>query len=79
MFPPKYQGVAVAFLSFCGSISGAIATYLCGLFSDLLDIDDNPQVSGYILCGFVFFSYFGCAPFFFISAQLYKKQLNQAE
>ena len=59
-----------------GATSGSLATLMLGYLGDKYDINDDPDVLGYILGGAVLISYIGCIPFFLINAEEYAKVLK---
>jgi hypothetical protein len=58
---------------FFATMSGTISSALCGASADWFDTGNHPERNGYILCGFVFFSYLGSIPFFYLAGLEYKK------
>ena len=69
---PKNKGYAVSAYLFFTTISGTISTALCGTFQTAFDGNEYPERYGYILFGFVCFSYLGSIPFFYLSGNSYK-------
>ena len=76
---PENKGFAVSAYLFFTTISGTISTILLGQFSETFDVTQYPERYGYILCAFVFFSYLGSVPFFFLAGNAYKKHLIKKE
>jgi MFS family permease len=72
---PQNKGFAVSAYLFFTTISGTISTFLLGQFVQTFKLDEHPERFGYILCSFVFFSYLGSVPFFFLAGKSYKQYL----
>jgi len=49
------------------------------LFAEIYELNKYPERYGYILCAFVFFSYLGSVPFFYLAGNAYKKYLIKKE
>jgi MFS family permease len=76
IFPSEYQGIAIAIFTLLGSFAGAAATYFLGLLNDKYDVKSNPELAGYLITGFVCFSYCSCCPMFLIAARAYQKEIE---
>jgi MFS family permease len=74
---PENKGFAVSAYLFFTTISGTISTFLLGQFSETWDVKNYPARYGYILCAFVFFSYLGSIPFFYLAGNSYKEFLHR--
>ena len=74
---PQNKGFAVSAYLFFTTISGTISTFLLGQFVETYSLKVIPQRYGYILCAFVFFSYLGSIPFFYLAGNSYKKLLEK--
>jgi len=74
---PDNKGFAVSAYLFFTTISGTISTFLLGQFSETWDVKNYPARYGYILCAFVFFSYLGSIPFFYLAGNSYKEFLHR--
>jgi hypothetical protein len=59
-----------------GSLAGAFATYLLGVLGDKYEVKKNPELAGYLITGFVLFSYLTCCPMFLLASREYEKELN---
>jgi len=73
IFPSEIVGTASAIFFFIGGISGAISNILLGTLSDHFNIDENPNIAGYLLVICTAISHLGSSPFYFITSQKYKK------
>lgn len=71
------KGFAVSAYLFFTTISGTISTFLLGQFVQTYELDKYPERYGYILCAFVFFSYLGSIPFFYLAGNSYKDMLEK--
>ena len=49
---------------------------MCGYLGDVLDLDQYPERTGYILGGAVMVSYLCCAPLFIITAHLFSRLMK---
>jgi hypothetical protein len=72
---PQNKGFAVSAYLFFTTLAGTLSTYLLGEFIDDFEVKQHPERYGYILCAFVWFSYLGSIPFFFLSGRNYKAML----
>lgn len=69
---PENKGFAVSAYLFFTTISGTISTFLLGQFVETYDLAHHRERYGYILCAFVFFSYLGSVPFFYLAGNSYR-------
>jgi hypothetical protein len=60
-----------------GSLAGAAATYLIGFLGDKYNVKKNPALAGYLITGFVLFSYVSCCPMFLLASKEYEKEINK--
>lgn len=74
---PENKGFAVSAYLFFTTISGTISTFLLGQFAETWNLPLHPERYGYILCAFVFFSYLGSIPFFYLAGNSYKEFLHR--
>lgn len=72
---PQNKGFAVSAYLFFATLSGTLSTFLLGQFSDSYQLTLYPERYGYILCAFVFFSYLGSIPFFYLAGRSYEDLL----
>ncbi len=77
LFPSDLQGLAVAIFTLLGSFAGALATYVIGLLGDKYDVTNNPALAGYLITGFVLFSYLSCCPVFLVAGTEYAKVISE--
>jgi len=78
---PENKGFAVSAYLFFATVAGTIATELLGVLQTQLKAKENPSLYGYILFGFVCFSYGGSIPFMWLAGKHYKifKEKEDAE
>ena len=79
IFPSEFQGIAIAIFTLTGALAGAFATYLLGLLNDTFDTATYPVRSGYLITGFVLFSYCTCCPMFLLAANEYEKEIRKKQ
>ena len=73
IFPSEFQGIAIAIFTLLGSLAGALATYLLGVLGDAYNVKENPELAGYMITGFVLFSYCSCCPMFLLAARVFER------
>ena len=78
---PENKGFAVSAYLFFATVAGTIATELLGVLANSLNAKEHPELYGYILFGFVCFSYGGSIPFMWLAGKHYKafKEKEDAE
>lgn len=72
---PGNKGFAVSAFLFAATIAGTISTALAGAIASAYHTDqsENAYLNGWILCGFVIFSYGGSIPFMILSGRSYSE------
>ena len=73
---PANKGFAVSAFLFAATIAGTISTALAGAIGSAYNTtkdENNYYLNGWILCGFVIFSYGGSIPFMLLAGQSYVK------
>lgn len=70
---PENKGFAVSAYLFFATICGTISTAVLGVLAKSFDAENNPGRYGYILCIFVFISYAGSLPFFYMAGKEYER------
>ena len=78
---PENKGFAVSAFLFAATIAGTISTALAGAIGSAYSTTtdkENYYLNGWILCGFVIFSYGGSIPFMLLAGKSYTK-FKQAE
>jgi hypothetical protein len=57
------------------TLSGTLATAICGYLANIFKANQNPIMYGRILAGVNLFSYLGSIPCFWLAGYYYKKHL----
>ena len=79
MFLMLFTPIAVSAYLFFTTMAGTISTALLGVLSEAYDTKGHPERSGYIMCAFVFFSYLGSVPWFYLAGLSYRDHLKKKE